>query len=104
MSIDQIQNQLLQTVGKDPRFSAGPSPTSSAPGPGTLVAGDGDIRHDPRTGARLAKGRIPRGDGTFVTIDYNPSTGGVFLDRGELEDLSKIKEVKTTLEAVLANR
>ncbi|MDC1004493.1 hypothetical protein OAQ34_02600 [Opitutales bacterium] len=70
-----------------------------------LDAGDGDPRFDPRTGAKLVKGKIRNNDGTgVITIDYNPKTGGVFLDKGELLALSKVKEVRSTLENLLSQQ
>ena len=107
-NLRQIQEQLERDRANDPRFRdprfRGPVGTSPTHPTQPSGSGDGDVRFDPRTGERLAKGQIPRGDGTSVTIDFNPSTGGVFLDRGELEALSKIPEVKTSLEAVLMTR
>lgn len=71
----------------------------------TLPLGDGDPRFDPRTGAKLVKGKIRNNDGTgAITIDYNPKTGGVFLDKGELLALSKVKEVMSTLENLLSQQ
>ena len=56
-------------------------------------------RTNPRTGALLAKKVIP---GTSIEIDYDPQTGGVFLDSGELENLSKVSDIKAKLEMLLS--
>jgi hypothetical protein len=67
--------------------------------------GDGDPRFDPRTGQKLVKGKIRHSDGaSVITIDYNPETGGVFLDKGELLALSKVKEIRSTLENLLSQQ
>lgn len=77
----------------------------SAPSKSPLGAGDGDPRFDPRTGAKLVKGKIRNNDGTgAITIDFNPKTGGVFLDKGELLALSKVNEVRSTLENLLSQQ
>lgn len=59
-------------------------------------------RLDPRTSERLVTRKIrnPK-TGKDVEIDVNPRTGGVFLDKGELEELSQIPEVVSTLENLL---
>ena len=59
-------------------------------------------RLDPRTSERLVTRKIhnPR-TGKDVEIDVNPRTGGVFLDKGELDELSQIPEVVSTLENLL---
>ena len=59
-------------------------------------------RIDPRTGDILRKAQIPHPSGRQITIDYNPKTGGVFLDSGELKDLSEIKDIIPRLETILS--
>jgi len=56
------------------------------------------IRSNPRTGSPLHRKVIP---GTGIEIDYDPATGGVFLDSGELEALSKVPDIKAKLEMLL---
>ena len=59
-------------------------------------------RIDPRTGDILNKAQIPHPSGRQITIDYNPKTGGVFLDSGELKDLSEVKDIIPRLETILS--
>jgi len=61
-----------------------------------------DKRIDPRTGDMLKKAQLPHPSGRQITIDYNPKTGGVFLDSGELKDLSEIKDIIPRLETILS--
>ena len=65
----------------------------------TSVGANHGQRTNPRTGALLAKKVIP---GTSIEIDYDPQTGGVFLDSGELENLSKVPDIKAKLEMLLS--
>ena len=59
-------------------------------------------RIDPRNGDILSKAQLPHPSGRQITIDYNPKTGGVFLDSGELKDLSEIKDIIPRLETILS--
>ena len=74
-----------------------------ASGPDTPPHPAPNKRIDPVDHSILARGNIPKGDGTYVEIDYNPKTGGVFLDAGELEELSKIPDVIGKLEVLLGS-
>lgn len=86
--------------GQDPvsehatAFSGFPSSSTQ-----TSVGVNHGQRTNPRTGALLAKKVIP---GTSIEIDYDPQTGGVFLDSGELENLSKVPDIKAKLEMLLS--
>lgn len=81
----------------------GVQPVTSADSPSrvaqpTMGVSEGQ-RTNPRTGALLAKKVIP---GTSIEIDYDPQTGGVFLDSGELENLSQVPDIKAKLEMLLS--
>lgn len=101
-------NNTVKGLGDELFGASGTSeqtPSNVDPSKPPLGAGDGDPRFDPRTGAKLVKGKIRNNDGTgAITIDYNPKTGGVFLDKGELLALSKVKEVRSTLENLLSQQ
>jgi hypothetical protein len=64
----------------------------------TLPVSNSKNRINPRTGSLLSKKVIP---GTTIEIDYDPATGGVFLDSGELEALSRVPDIKAKLEMLL---
>lgn len=79
-----------------------PSPPSQTSTFSTTTSSSPTHRLDPRTSERLVTRKIrnPK-TGKDVEIDVNPRTGGVFLDKGELEELSQIPEVVSTLENLL---
>jgi hypothetical protein len=106
MNWEEVQRGLGEDAAKQGINipAGGVNPTPAKFGPTSTFPSGSAQRFDPRDASPLRKGYIPKPDGTSIEIDYNPNTGGVFLDRGELEALSKIKEVRTTLEAVLLNR
>jgi hypothetical protein len=102
-----LGDEIFGVSGSNQHVSGISDPSKSPLGAGQLPigAGDGDPRFDPRTGAKLVKGKIRNNDGTgAITIDFNPKTGGVFLDKGELLALSKVKEVRSTLENLLSQQ
>lgn len=72
--------------------------TSSVPVSTKPSVSNSKIRSNPRTGSPLYRKVIP---GTAIEIDYDPVTGGVFLDSGELEALSKVPDIKAKLEMLL---
>ena len=90
--------------GIDLPGSPGQAPLPNSPqGVAPIAPNDEDVRNDPRHGTRLVKKRIQKDDGSgTITIDYNPETGGVFLDKGELKDLSEIKNIEAILRNVLS--
>ena len=63
-------------------------------------------RYDPLSGDILIKTVIenPNSGGEDVCIDFNPRTGGTFLDRGELKRLSKIPDIVAQLETIIGKR
>ena len=74
----------------------------AVPASGTAPApGDKDARYDPRDGSLLVKKYVANPNGPAICIDVNPKTGGVFLDKGELDQLSKIPDVAARLEQTL---
>ena len=87
---------LTPTPGSVQPVASSDSPTRAAGS--TMVVNEGQ-RTNPRTGALLAKKVIP---GTSIEIDYDPQTGGVFLDSGELENLSQVPDIKAKLEMLLS--
>jgi hypothetical protein len=101
-------NDYLKGRSTGPDTGAAPTPGSvqpvtSADSPSrvaqpTMGVSEGQ-RTNPRTGALLAKKVIP---GTSIEIDYDPQTGGVFLDSGELENLSQVPDIKAKLEMLLS--
>jgi hypothetical protein len=108
--LDDLEQYVPKSAGSNvkPTQPTGSNISHPSGGDGSalpLGLGDGDPRFDPRTGAKLVKGKIRNNDGTgAITIDYNPNTGGVFLDKGELLALSKVKEVRSTLENLLSQQ
>jgi len=98
---DVLQNYLTKTG----RTTEEPSQPVSTPVSNTIgqvtpssPVPNSKIRSNPRTGSPLHKKVIP---GTGIEIDYDPATGGVFLDSGELEALSKVPDIKAKLEMLL---
>ena len=95
-----LGDEIFGVSGRNMHATSIPDPSKPLRG-----AGDGDPRFDPRTGQKLVKGKIRHSDGAgVITIDYNPATGGVFLDKGELLALSKVKEIRSTLENLLSQQ
>jgi hypothetical protein len=96
--------QTLRTVqrdmGDEPSPTRGNFPSTGSVSPGPQVGG---TRLDPRTGLPLQKVEIPTPSGHPITIDVNPESRGVFLDKGELVALSKIPNVVGLLEVSLRN-
>jgi len=106
-TVTGLGDEIFGVSDKNKHASSISDPSQPLRGAGQLPIGpgDGDPRFDPRTGQKLVKGKIRHSDGTgFITIDYNPATGGVFLDKGELLALSKVKEVRSTLENLLSQQ
>ena len=99
-TVKGLGDELFGAIGNSEQ-----TPGNVVPSKPALDAGDGDPRFDPRTGQKLVKGKIRHSDGAgVITIDYNPETGGVFLDKGELLALSKVKEIRSTLENLLSQQ
>lgn len=92
---DIVRTQDLGAVGLPPGggTSTGPNPT-----PSPTPSSPSKIRVNPRTGTPLHRKVIPE---TGIEIDYDPVTGGVFLDSGELESLSKVPDIKAKLQMLL---
>lgn len=104
-SITNLSASLGGFPGDDePVLSTPPPPSfpSSKPTSNQQSNPEGD-RVDPRSGDILKKASIPHPTGRQITIDYNPRTGGVFLDSGELKDLSEIKDIIPRLETILSS-
>jgi len=101
-------DKYLQQTGRTPEVPVQPTPApvSSTSAQVSITsqlntpspASNSKIRNNPRTGSPLHRKKIP---GTTIEIDYDPLTGGVFLDSGELEALSKIPDIKAKLEMLL---
>ena len=101
MSIKDLGDSIFDGIPLPKEPSVGVPPPTSTPSP--VAPDDQDVRNDPRHGTKLEKRRIQKDDGTgTITIDYNPDTGGVFLDKGELKDLSQIKNIEAILKNVLS--
>jgi hypothetical protein len=99
MSIKQLGDSIFGGIPLPEGGTQGLTPGS----PGPIAPDDQDVRNDPRHGSKLEKRRIQKDDGSgTITIDYNPKTGGVFLDKGELKDLSQIKNIEAILKNVLS--
>jgi len=102
-----LQSKGLFSSGQAGTASAASAPQISEPLETPDQQGEtvkGKPRFDPRTGAILEKKKIlnPEPGGDDVWIDWNPATGGVFLDRGELLELSKIPDAHARLETILS--
>jgi hypothetical protein len=106
---NEALDKYLKQTGRTPEAPAvqpTSTPVSSTPAqiatPSHLnspsSASNSKIRYNPRTGSPLHRKKIP---GTSIEIDYDPLTGGVFLDSGELESLSNVPDIKAKLEMLL---
>jgi len=101
-------NKYLTRTGRTPDVPVQPTSTSVSSTSAQVAitstlntpssASNPKIRYNPRTGSPLHRKKIP---GTAIEIDYDPLTGGVFLDSGELESLSKVPDIKAKLEMLL---
>lgn len=103
-----IRDAIRDTFGKG---DSPPSPKDTKPRDDSEPPNDnethkGKTRYDPtpegrgrRLEKRLIKSNTPGMKN--VWIDFNPDTGGVFLDRDELEHLSKIPNIVPQLIGVL---
>lgn len=104
-SITNLRNSLGGFPEDDVPVSTSPAskPIGNPPPPiGNSPVGTKRDRVDPRSGDILKEAHIPHPSGRQITIDYNPKTGGVFLDSGELKDLSEIKDIIPRLETILS--
>lgn len=103
-SISNLSASLGGFPGEDePASSEPPAPSFPSSNPTrNQQSNPEENRVDPRTGDILKKAAIPHPSGRQITIDYNPRTGGVFLDSGELKDLSEIKDIIPRLETILS--
>ena len=102
-SISNLSASLGGFPGEDEPASSEPLTPSSSYKPTSNRQSDTESdRIDPRTGDLLWKAKLPHPSGRQIEIDYNPKTGGVFLDSGELKDLSEIKDIIPRLETILS--
>ncbi len=104
-SITNLSASLGGFPGDDEPVISKPPPSSlpsSKPTSFQQSNSEGD-RIDPRSGDILRKASIPHPSGRQITIDFNPRTGGVFLDSGELKDLAEIKDIIPRLETILSS-
>jgi hypothetical protein len=101
--------EVLDGMGGKKPSAASPFTTFHTSPEGTTVPGSpgpqvGGTRLDPRDGTVLQKVVIRDHSNSpeqAITIDVNPKSGGIFLDKGELDALSKIPNVVSILEASL---
>ena len=104
--MNEFQNlgdEIFKGINLPSGTGQSPLPPSSK-GVVPIATNDEDVRNDPRHGTKLLKKRIQKDDGSWtITIDYKPETGGVFLDKGELKDLSEIKNIEAILRNVLSH-
>ena len=105
-SITNLSSSLGDFPGDDKSSIPTPLPSFSSP-TDPITTGNSypepeRKRLDPRTGEILSKETIPHPSGRMIKIDFNPKTGGVFLDSGELKDLSEVKDIIPRLETILS--
>lgn len=100
MSSNQFSNSAFQQDSRGSAESSSPSAGESSQNAPDQQ--DTEVRYDPRDGSVLVKRHIANPNGPDVSIDVNPATGGVFLDKGKLDLLSDIPDVFARLDQALS--